>query len=394
MSIPKRYQQTPKAKTYPSQDLPSPPSHSNNIPTKIQDIDFRAVAANIYAMTHKGQWPAEKAGQGFVPHPGSFPQPGLRYCTHTPEGRPLSVVEKLRQIPLREDMDPVEKAKIEKMRKERKAREVLEAIAQVKETTAKRQHAEHLKAIADGRVPPSQRAVKPLTDEWNWKVDRAMQIDDRAAILATTPTNTTITRKDFGTLLPGKGDPAHGWLNDEIINNYLELITRHANHGQTPGTTPKFHAFNSFFYKKLSSSGVKSLDRWSKRAKIDKSNLLKVDYVFIPVNQGLHWTILVACPTKKTIAYYDSFGDAGTHKIMQTFKWLQHELKTEFKREEWTILPPDSGRQQNGSDCGVFLCTTAKMLSLGLDPLTAYDQTDIPLQRRRMAAELMGATYE
>lgn len=45
-------------------------------------------------------------------------------------------------------------------------------------------------------------------------------------------------------------------------------------------------------------------------------------------------------------------------------------------------------QQSNGSDCGVFTCTNAKMVLMGLDPME-YDGSDSEIQRTRMAAELL-----
>jgi len=43
--------------------------------------------------------------------------------------------------------------------------------------------------------------------------------------------------------------------------------------------------------------------------------------------------------------------------------------------------------QENGYDCGVFLCKTAEVVCRGLDPI--FTQRDITLLRKRMVAEIM-----
>lgn len=42
----------------------------------------------------------------------------------------------------------------------------------------------------------------------------------------------------------------------------------------------------------------------------------------------------------------------------------------------------------NGSDCGVFTCTTVRMVVLRVDPM-AYGGEDMELQRMRMVDELL-----
>ncbi|MES1921780.1 hypothetical protein MHBO_003310 [Bonamia ostreae] len=58
-------------------------------------------------------------------------------------------------------------------------------------------------------------------------------------------------------------------------------------------------------------------------------------------------------------------------------------LRLEFETKMVRNLP----RQENGFDCGVFVCKAAEFLSDGM-PLV-YKQSDMGLLRKRMALEIM-----
>jgi sentrin-specific protease 1 len=66
-----------------------------------------------------------------------------------------------------------------------------------------------------------------------------------------------------------------------------------------------------------------------------------------------------------------------------------------FDENEWVLEDTDTSvtpQQQNGYDCGVFTCTCADFLSVGL-PLD-YSQRDIKEQRKRMVWKIMGVSLD
>ena len=272
-----------------------------------------------------------------------------------------------------------EKARKEKEEAEEKARKAKEA-------------AEALKKSGKRRMP-LEKIIQPLSAEWDRRVDEALA-EPMSKGLTNTSTGTTLTRRDLGKILPQAGVPGEdprGWLNDDAVLAYLQAIVDHGllRSGHKRGQTPSLHAFNTFFYNNLKSKGPDSIKRWAGKAKIGGKDLLKVEHVFIPVNHGgMHWTLLVVSPRYKRIEYFDSFhGDAG-EVLSNAKKWLKQELGDAFSESEWKSVGKAGPRQTNGSDCGVFTVTTAKMIMLGVDPM-AYSAADIPMQRRRMVAELL-----
>lgn len=265
------------------------------------------------------------------------------------------------------------------------------------------QAAAWLRFMGREEASPNIELIGPLSTEWNDKVDSAMQRPGPTH-LATTSNGTNISRRDFGTVLPQPNaqDRANAWLNDEIINSYIQMAVEHGltRTGHRRGQAPKYHAFPSQFYNNLKDRGPESVKRWAARAKIGGPELLKADSIFIPVNQHYHWTLLVISPGRKTIEYFDSLTGASANSPPSNVHtnlakvWLRNELGAAFVDAEWTIKVRNDGPQQNNScDCGVFCATTAKMIVLGWDPKGSYEARHVPLQRRRMVAELMAGNW-
>ena len=221
--------------------------------------------------------------------------------------------------------------------------------------------------------------IEPLSKEWEAKVEQALQHG-----------HGSYTTHDLVKVVPPMGSKTTSqWLNDETINGYLKLVTDLGNKGQAAGATPKYHAFTSFFMTTLLDKGYEGVKRWSKRAKIDGQKLYEVQDVFIPVNRSFHWTMLVVSPKRKTINYYDSLGGNGRHYVSAALHWLRGELGVTFSAGDWVVESAAASPQQNNSsDCGVFAVTTAKQLMLGRSPM-GYGAHHIPLQRRRIVAELV-----
>lgn len=93
------------------------------------------------------------------------------------------------------------------------------------------------------------------------------------------------------------------WLNDEVINFYMELLkARCASH---PERYPKCYFFNTFFYALLTKTGY---DYARVRKWTNKVNLFEMQKVFVPLHEhSNHWTMAVINIKDKRFEYYDSF---------------------------------------------------------------------------------------
>eukprot|EP00877_Chromochloris_zofingiensis_P014687 jgi/Chrzof1/9472/Cz04g04110.t1 len=200
------------------------------------------------------------------------------------------------------------------------------------------------------------------------------------------------------------------FLNDTVIDFYIRHIECNADKDKVA----RFHFFNSFFYKKLterSSSGSSSngpssaadrskkdherVKKWTKGV-----DIFQKDFVFIPIHDALHWSLVVVCHpgeiiaagvevddvTSKTpcILHLDSMD--GGHETGSIVAAIRTYLTHEWKRKEDERGASDSiprhwsqehegedmvfdknnmkhfkvkavPKQDNHCDCGLFLLT-------------------------------------
>ncbi len=154
--------------------------------------------------------------------------------------------------------------------------------------------------------------------------------------------------------------------------------------------------FNSFFVERLLiTNGEYKYDnvkRWSKNF-----DVFAMDKVFFPINlDNTHWTLAVIYVKLKEIRYYDSMSGSGIKWLKALLQWLKDETfhkkgevldESSWKRinsGEHRVLVP---QQNNGVDCGVFVCVAADFIQDDL-PLT-YSQEDMPFFRKKITADII-----
>lgn len=277
----------------------------------------------------------------------------------------------------------------EKHKKEREAQELKEKQEKIRIAKERRLT----------RQDPSNRLVHALDDKWEDIVCEALDRARKNGNLPITQSQggTPLHYKDFGTLL-GR----NSWLNDEIINTYIEWVVEAANEfakeeakdfGEPVGKVPKFIAHNSFFYENLDKKGPSSTQRLMGRKKAPGVSLLQVDTVFVPICRGSHWTVGVVRPMARTIEYFDSLQGSPKTFIKLMRGWLKFQLGADYKEDEWKTPNTGCTRQMNGYDCGVFVCTNALCVALGINT-DCYNGTDMTTMRRNIAALLINKGFQ
>lgn len=318
--------------------------------------------------------------------PESIPRSYLRPSRSTGS---LGLVDQLRLLLVGEKEDPLfqpseyKKGELAVLKKERE-RQAIEAARQAaRERRLRRQF-------------PLVPLIQQLQPKWDDVVNQVIYSRDSSRVLTKSLEGTELRLKDFQTLLGNRA-----WLNDEIINTYIEWVVVAANkaahaeakaNGDPITTVPKFLAHNSFFYNNLSTKGPSTVERLMKRKKVPGASLLEVDTIFIPVNKGHHWTIGIVRGEARTIEYLDSMGGRGEDVIRHLHGWVKHQLGAKYDANEWKIPRTACAYQSNGYDCGVFVCTNAFCVAMGLDT-SCYHERDLIQQRKNIAAVLMNRGF-
>ncbi|XP_062893099.1 sentrin-specific protease 1 [Mobula hypostoma] len=235
-----------------------------------------------------------------------------------------------------------------------------------------------VRAEEEQQEEEEEEQLPQLTEEMQEEVDRAFQPGNADEVLSEA-FRLTITRKDIQTL-------NHlNWLNDEVINFYMNLLVERS----LSPSLPSLHAFNTFFFPKLKSDGYTAVKRWTKRV-----NIFAMDVLLIPVHLGVHWCLAVVDFRKKNIFYYDSMGGSNDEACRLLLRYLKEESldkrKVEFDVSGWVLgskRSQDIPQQMNGSDCGMFTCKYADYISR--DRPIRFSQKDMPFFRQLMAWEII-----
>jgi len=184
-------------------------------------------------------------------------------------------------------------------------------------------------------------------------------------------------------------------LTDEIVN-VLMSIFRAENSAAVASVTARrrSHFFSSFFLQRIAAFVGRGFDetaarRWA--AKCPGGDILSLESIFVPVHvSNCHWAFAVISPENMTISYFDSLGGTGISylRILRRFVTVVAGDRTDIRM--WRLCEGNSGsmpQQENGFDCGVFMCAMVRFLATGgtNGSTHPFEQRDICLIRRRFA---------
>ncbi|CAA0304214.1 unnamed protein product [Arabidopsis thaliana] len=132
------------------------------------------------------------------------------------------------------------------------------------------------------------------------------------------------------------------YLTSPVMNFYMRFLQQQISSSNQ--ISADCHFFNTYFYKKLSDAVTyKGNDkdaffvrfrRWWKGI-----DLFRKAYIFIPIHEDLHWSLVIVCiPDKKdesglTILHLDSLGLHSRKSIVENVK--------RFLKDEWNYLNQD-----------------------------------------------------
>eukprot|EP01090_Pellita_catalonica_P021597 TRINITY_DN8128_c0_g1_i1.p1 TRINITY_DN8128_c0_g1~~TRINITY_DN8128_c0_g1_i1.p1 ORF type:complete len:514 (+),score=59.98 TRINITY_DN8128_c0_g1_i1:326-1867(+) len=197
--------------------------------------------------------------------------------------------------------------------------------------------------------------------------------------------NADLTRADLSRLGPGQ------WLNDEIINYYIQLLGERNAKLADCSSLVDCHFFNTFFLSLLTTRGKYQYPRVRKWTR--KVDLFAKDKVLIPVHLGNHWCLAVINIRDKRFEYYDSLGGKNPSCIATLRRYLVDEAKdkksVDLDLEDWVDYAPGRNvpQQQNSYDCGVFTCKYADRVSH--DAKFEFSQKDMSYFRKRLLLDIL-----
>lgn len=269
---------------------------------------------------------------------------------------------------------------------------------------------ELLKSMPEETIPsppPSPKPVSQLPLVAPLAEEEYASLSQLARNLGMTPAaevvklpSTTLTSHDFGTLLPRmfNGD-AKGWLNDNIINEYLEILVKHAQQKEgyvyvrgKGGLTPPVHAFKSQWYTSMKGNPTGTA-RWARPMHLFGEKLLSCNLVLIPICHHSHWRLIAIKPKDRKIEYYDSLHGLGGEFTQLAMDWVREVLQKQFVEAEWSICTEQRSEEQaNASDCGIFTLLNALVLLRGEEHNRVSVTNGMDDARLRVAATLLAKT--
>ncbi|XP_035787563.1 sentrin-specific protease 2-like [Anopheles albimanus] len=227
-------------------------------------------------------------------------------------------------------------------------------------------------------VTPREVPLPELTPEQLTFVKRKLQTGAHALVID--KFKIQITGDAFRTL------DGNTWLNDEVINFYMQLLQYRSEQRRDQGL-PKVYSKSTFFLSSLRRSGYSGVRRYTK-----KVDLFSYDIIVVPVHVNeVHWCMAIIDLRRKAIEYYDSLGAPNNPVLEMLENYLCQESmdkrqvpfdKTGLTKRNMSDCP----KQNNGSDCGVFSCMFAEFLTRD-HPIT-FNQSRMQYFRRKMMLEI------
>ncbi|OWM71333.1 probable ubiquitin-like-specific protease 2B isoform X1 [Punica granatum] len=187
----------------------------------------------------------------------------------------------------------------------------------------------------------------------------------------------SISKRDVDLLQP------ETFINDTIIDFYIKYLKKQIHQEDMH----RFHFFNSFFFRKLADMDKDPSSACDGRAAFlrvrkwtRKINLFEKDYIFIPVNFNLHWSLIVICHPGEVASFSDEDltkaakvpcilhmdsirgSHTGLKNLVQSYLWEEWKEKgndasehPSSKFSNMRFVPLDLPQQENSFDCGLFL---------------------------------------
>jgi sentrin-specific protease 1 len=192
----------------------------------------------------------------------------------------------------------------------------------------------------------------------------------------------------------------NNWLDDDAVNVWFNGIVdakkRQTNYVKSDTNAPAFANLQTAWWEKASKEGAKGLKRWMKKAGVGGTNLLKCERLFLPINMGSHWTLLIINGKTQTIEYLDSLSNKTGSRFFKVARDLiKSELGNKYNAQEWTDDTDSfSSFQDNMSDCGVFTCLNGLAAAKDKEYLEAVTAEKMPRARKMIVGVFINGGFD
>ena len=175
------------------------------------------------------------------------------------------------------------------------------------------------------------------------------------------------------------------YLNDKIIDRYLKLICER---NEADSSLPGIYTCITHLYTQTVMKGLRHTERWV------KEDLRMKDLIFFPIHNDkmVHWSLIVVETSTKTVNYFDSLERERIFSMAP--KTIKQFMEKHYKDRGETVTfrikrRKDAPLQENGYDCGVFLCQYAERIARRSSLNFSQKDLDLACARERMTQELL-----
>ncbi|KAL0484509.1 ubiquitin-like-specific protease [Acrasis kona] len=157
------------------------------------------------------------------------------------------------------------------------------------------------------------------------------------------------------------------FLNDNIIDFALQLFQD--SFVPDPSTHPKFHIFHTTFFPLLKKDMNRVIGQPT------NLHLFRQDFIFFPMNESSHWSLVVAChpgdSKNRKLMYCDSLF-SGTNQshfdivneyMNKRFEMEKNDLETNEDGITFERVRAELPKQTNSCDCGVYMIQYIELLA-------------------------------
>lgn len=180
--------------------------------------------------------------------------------------------------------------------------------------------------------------------------------------------------EDLERLLPNR------WLNDKLINFYLEMLSE---------TFTSTYYFNTFTYEMIRSR----IPNQQLKDRFNNVDFSKYKYFIFPIHTSSHWSIVKV--QRQRIIGFDSLGSVPNNILESIGRFYRDVILAPEGEPQESDLPfiwynhqRKYPKQSNGDDCGAFCCAYAKYYAT-INDFTQFSPEDIELFRAEMLHEIL-----